>query len=821
MARCLTRVAFALLATVATVAAPSAAAQEPYRQPPAPIAQILDAERTPLVGVSPDRTNMLLLERYEMPSISELAAPEARLAGLRINRSTNASSRAPTYKGLRLQRIGEGATPQPERRIALPPGARVWSTSWSPDSRRVAFWTMSNSGVSLWLADVASATAREIGPVALNGALGVPCSWIDSSKLLCRLSPSNRGAPPAELLIPSGPVIQQSMGRAAANRTYQDLLQNAADEAQFDYLTRSQLAIVTTEGIVAPIGPPGIYTTAEPSPDGTLLLVGAVQRPYSYVVPLGNFARHFMVWDLTGAVVKTIAELPVRDDVGTSFDAVPRGVRNPQWRSDAPATLVWVEALDDGDPSKAVEKRDRVFMQAAPFTGQPTALLDVGTRAGTIRWAGPDLALIDESWQRTRWTKTWAVNPSNPGAAPRLVFDRSVEDRYASPGTFVTVAGGRYGRRVLLTTLDGRFAYLNGAGASSEGDRPFLDRIELATGKTERLWRSAAPYHEAVVAILDERGSRILTERESVQEPANYFVRDLRANTATRLTRFADPAPQFASVEPRLITYKRADGVQLSAKLYLPPGYTAAQGPLPFLVWAYPEEFRSAAAAAQVVGSPYRFVRPAGTSHLFLLTQGYGILDGPTMPVVGEGDREPNDTYIDQLVASAKAAVDEVVRLGVADRNRIAVGGHSYGAFMTANLLAHSDLFRAGIARSGAYNRTLTPFGFQAEERTFWQARDTYGAMSPFYYADKINEPILLIHGAADNNSGTFPIQSERMYAALMGNRATVRYVVLPAEAHGYAARESVGHTLWEMVNWLDTYVKNALPRAAAARGQD
>ena len=811
MARPFLRAATALLAVLFPE---FVGAQAGYQQPPAPIAQILDAERTPLLNLSPDRRTMLLVEWHAMPSIATLAAPEARLAGLRINPRTNATSRANTFKGLRLQQIGEDASVA-ERRISLPAGARVWTNSWSPDSRRIALTMLSDTGASLWLVDVATATAREIGPVRLNGALGPPCSWIDSSKLVCRLIPADRGAAPGEHAVPTGPVIQQSMGRAAANRTYQDLLQNPTDEARFDFLARSQLAIVTVEGTVAPIGPPGLYNKVDPSPDGSYLGVVAVQRPYSYIVPLFAFPRKVELWDLRGNVLKVLAEQPLQDEVGSSFDAVSKGMRDWQWRSDAPATLVWVEALDEGDPAKPADKRDRVYMHAAPFSGEPTVLLDVDTRVGTIRWARPDLALIDESWWRTRRTKTWAVDPSNPGAAPRLVFDRSSEDRYANPGSFVTVAGGRYGRRVVLTTLDGRYAYLAGAGASPEGDRPFLDRIDLAAGKTERLWRSAAPHYEAVEAVLDERASRILTQRESVQDPPNYFLRDLRANSTRRLTSFSDPAPQFASVVPRLITYKRDDGVQLSAKLYLPPGYTAAQGPLPFVFWAYPEEFRSAAAAAQVVGSPFRFVRPAGTSHLFLLTQGYGILDGPTMPIVGEGDREPNDTYIAQLVASAKAAVDEVVRLGVADRNRIAVGGHSYGAFMTANLLAHSDLFRAGIARSGAYNRTLTPFGFQAEERTFWQARDTYGAMSPFYYADKINEPILLIHGEADNNSGTFPIQSERMYAALMGNRATVRYVVLPAEAHGYAARESVGHTLWEMVNWLDTYVKNARPPAS------
>ncbi|MEO7647974.1 MAG: prolyl oligopeptidase family serine peptidase [Gemmatimonadaceae bacterium] len=817
MVRCLTRVGFALLAVVA---ASPLYAQERYRQPPAPIAQILDAERTPIVSVSPDRGALLLLERFEMPSIAELAAPEARLAGLRINPRANAASRATTYKGLRLLRVGARGA-DAERRIALPPGAKVGNVTWASDGRRVAFTLAGDTVVTVWVADVSSATARELPTARLNASMGAPCSWIDTSKLVCRMVPMNRADAPSEFSVPQGPVVQQSLGRTAANRTYQDLLQTPADEARFDYLALTQLAIVTTGGVVTPIGQPGVFLSVDPSPDGKYLAVSAIQRPYSYIVPLWGFPTNLSIWDLQGSVVKTLAELPLQDDVGTSFDAVPRGMRNLQWRTDAPATVVWTEALDEGDPAKAAEKRDRVSMHAAPFTGQPTVLLDVATRVGAIRWARPDLALIDEDWWRTRRTKTWAVDPSRPGSTPRLVFDRSSEDRYANPGSFVTVLGGPFGDRVVFTSADGRFAYLQGTGASAEGDRPFLDRIELGTGKTERLWRSAAPYYEQIVAVLDEAAARVVTQRESLQDPPNYFLRDVRSNRATQLTRFTDPAPQFASVEPKLITYRRDDGVQLSAKLYLPPGYTSAQGALPFVFWAYPEEFRSAAAAAQVVGSPYRFVRPAGTSHLFLLTQGYGVLDGPTMPIVGEGDKEPNDTYITQLVASAKAAVDEVVRLGVGDRNRIAVGGHSYGAFMTANLLAHSDLFRAGIARSGAYNRTLTPFGFQAEERTFWQARDTYGAMSPFYYADKINEPILLIHGAADNNSGTFPIQSERMYAALMGNRATVRYVVLPAEAHGYAARESVGHTLWEMVNWLDTYVKNGPPRAAAGRGQD
>ena len=784
------------------------AAQDGYKQPPAPIAQILDVEPTAAVSVSPNRSMLLLMERYSLPPISEVSAPEVRLAGQRINPGTNAGARDVTYKGLRLRAVDGNAA---ERRIETPPGARLSNIVWSSDGGRIAFTVGGDSSLALWMADVATGKSRQPTRLPMNGAMGAPCKWLGTSQMVCRTVVGRRGPRPSAISIPAGPVVQQSLGRTAATRTYQDLLQNPADEAMFDYYLTSQVALIGVDGTVNPIGGPAVYRGADPSPDGRYLLVTTVRRPYSYVLPVWGFAQRVEVWNLSGAVVKTVADIPVLDDIGTSFDAVPVGPRDVTWRADAPAALVWAQALDDGKPSKPAAKRDRLHLLAAPFSGEPVAMLDMETRFSGIAWVRSDLALVDEDWNKTRRTRTWAIDPSRPGAAARLVFDRLSEDRYADPGNFVTTIGS-LGTRVVLTTADKRWAYLTGAGASPKGDMPFLDRIDLATGKTERLWRSAEPHYEEVISILDPAATRVLTRRESVNDVPNYFLRDVRNNRVAQLTRFTDSAPQFASVQPQLITYKRGDGVQLSAKLYLPIGHTSARGRLPFLFWAYPQEFKTTTAAAQVVGSPYRFVRPAGSSHLFLVTQGYGVLDGPTMPIVGEGSKEPNDSYVEQLVASAKAAIDKVVEMGVADRQRIAIGGHSYGAFMTANLLAHSNLFRAGIARSGAYNRTLTPFGFQAEERTFWEARDTYAAMSPFYFANQINEPILLIHGGADDNSGTFPIQSERMYAALKGNGATVRYVVLPAEPHGYRARESVGHTLWEMVTWLDSYVKSAKP---------
>ena len=776
-------------------------AQQPYHDAPAPIAQVLDAPGTPLVSISPDRTQLALVEPEGLPPISEVAAPELRLAGLRINPRTSGPSRAAWYRGLSFQPLQGGSA----RPVVLPARTRHGFPLWAPSSDRLAFVVATDSALTLWVADLATGRARQLSTRKLSAALGAPCSWLGSEgrELLCRVLPATRGAPPADA-VPSGPAIQEASGRAAPNRTYQDLLTSPADEAAFDYYATAEVVRIGVDGRVLPVAPAGIYSMVAPSPDGRQLLVQQVKKPYSYVVPLNRFPSTLTILSIQGRPIRTLAELPLQDAVPVDFDAVPTGPRSLSWRAGVPAVLTWVEALDGGDPKTSASKRDRLLALGAPFTGEPSTLVDLEYRYGGAQWTADGRGLVREGWFKNRRTRTWLLS----AAAPRMVFDRSSEDRYNDPGFFLT-RPTPFGSVVQLTA-DGSSAWLTGDGASPQGDRPFLDQIALNTGTITRRWRSEAPFYEEVVTLLDGTGGRVLTRRESVDDPPNYMIRDLTAGTVTAVTSFKDPAPQFAGLKPELLEYKRADGVALSAKMYLPPGYKKENGPLPFFLWAYPQEFKSKEAAAQVIGSPYRFERPSGADHLFLLTQGYGVLDGPTMPIVGEGDKEPNDSYVEQLVASAAAAVDEIVRLGVADRNRIGVGGHSYGAFMTANLLAHSSLFRAGIARSGAYNRSLTPFGFQSEERTYWQARDVYDRMSPFTYADSIKTPLLLIHGEADNNSGTFPIQSERMFAAVKGAGGTVRLVMLPGESHGYRARESVGHTLYEMSAWLDRYLKPA-----------
>ncbi|MGV3577907.1 S9 family peptidase [Brevundimonas sp.] len=813
--RLMRHVAAAALMLLAAPALAQTSGGSAYQQPPAPIADILDARPTPTASVSPDQTTLALYQRSNLPTIAELAEPMLRLGGYRINPRNNgpANSRVSWLTGLSFQAVEGGQA----RVVELPAGARFTGASWSPDGKSIAFLLDQPEGLALWVADSRSATAREVFGPRVNAAAGAFVSWLpDSSGLLIRAVPEGRGAAPDVTTAPTGPAIQESGGRAAAVRTYQDLLSNAGDEALFDHYFTSQLTVVPLSGAARTIGRPGVILSASVSPDGRYLLQTVAKKPYSYVVPAGLFPADVTITDLNGRLVHTVADLPLRDNIPPPFDAVETGPRAAQWRADAPSTLVWAQALDGGDPRNAAELRDRVLMLEAPFTAQPTTLIDLPERYAGVTWGRSDVAVVNSRWFNTRHETRSVVDPSNPGAG-RVIVDRNYQDRYNDPGAIATEANAA-GRQVIQFTPDGSRVFVEGDGATREGEYPFLATMDLATGQSERIWQSAPGEYEAVVGLLDEDGRRLVTVRESRTEPANLRIRNLDGDV-TPLTHFPDPAPQLAGVTQQLITYTRDDGVQLSGTLYLPAGYDKDRdGPLPLVMWAYPAEFTDAAVAGQVVDTANRFVRPGGSSHLFLLTQGYAVLDDPSMPIVGRDGAEPNDTYIEQLSASAKAAVDAVVEMGVAERGRIAVGGHSYGAFMTANLLAHTDLFATGIARSGAYNRTLTPFGFQAEQRTYWQAPETYNEMSPFAYADKINEPILLIHGEADDNQGTFPIQSERFYAALKGNGATVRYVVLPLEAHGYRARESVGHTLWEMTRWLDQTIKNPVAPAAGSQ---
>jgi len=772
-----------------------------YLTPPQEIVDILDAPPTPDVLVSPNRDVIVLTERRSMPPISWQARPLERLAGYRIDPRNSGPWRSPETAALTIRRLDEDPSAEGNR-IDAPHGTTLGWPQFSPDGSHLSYAVLRDTGIELWVTNVASGKRRALTSASLNATWGNPCQWLfDSSGVLCRFRMPGRGAPPSPPRQPDGPNIQEHDGRLSPVRTYQDLLSNAYDEALFDYHFTSRIETVDlATGKRTQVGEPGLFVRVSGAPDSRHVLLERLRHPFSWLHPASRFPRAVEVWTRDDGKVATVANLPLADAV--PIGGVPTGPRGHRWNPTALATLVWSEAQDGGDPKAEVPHRDHVFALDAPFDGEPRELTRTEHRFAGVAWTADGTALVNEFDRETRWTRTSLLDVG--GDEPRTLFDRSAEDRYGDPGFPSQRPGGGTASSVVLQ--DGDSIYLVGRGASPEGDLPFVDRLNLDTLATERLFRSEPGTYETAVAVLSADGGSLLTRRESTTEPPNYFATNLSTGDRRALTDFSDPAPILRQVEKRLLTYEREDGVGLSATLYLPPGYQEGDRP-PMLLWAYPREFTNVNAASQVTGSPHRFTTLRGASHLLLLTQGYAILDGPTMPIVGEGETA-NDTYVEQLVSSAKAAIDKVVELGVADPDRIAIGGHSYGAFMTANLLAHSDLFAAGIARSGAYNRSLTPFGFQNERRTFWEAQHIYAAMSPFFHAEKVNEPILLTHGEIDNNSGTFPIQSERFYQALKGHGATVRYVTMPHESHGYAARESVLHVVAEMLNWCDRYLR-------------
>lgn len=791
--------ALLLLTSVALAVEPGG-----YQKPPFAVQKILDLPAPPAVSLSPRRDFLVLAEQLRYPSIADLSRPILRIAGLRIDPKTNGPQRTPRTTSLTLRPLNGGK----DIRLELPLGAHPGMPNWSPDGKRFAVLNTTGTGIELWLGSPEQPSLRKIEGVQVNATHGEALRWMpDSNTLLCQSVPRGRGSEPEALRAPTGPVIQESTGKRAPARTYQDLLKNKHDEALFDHYCTAQLVLIDAgTGKGTPFGTPAIYNSVRPSPDGKYLLVTTVRRPYSYTVPASGFPKTVAVWDTSAKLIRDLAKQPLEENV--PIEGVPTGPRNVGWRPDCPATLVWTLALDRGDPAQKVTHRDRVVTLAAPFAGEPKELLKTEQRFMGITWGEKNLALVTDYDRESRKRRTWILDPEHPDKKPRLLWDRSAQDRYGDPGTPLMKRGDS-GHPVLRQHGDEIF--LTGPGASPKGDRPFLHSLNLKSLTTTKLFECDGGSYETVVDILSENGSVFLTRHESPLSPPNSRIRTVGKTEFRAVTDVKDPAPELRQVTRQLVRYKRADGVPLSFTLYLPPDYKDGTA-LPTVMWAYPREFTDITVAGQVFGSTSRYTLPASTSHLFFLLAGYAVLDDAAMPVVGSAEKA-NDTFVEQIVSSAKAAIDKAVDLGVTDRDRVGVGGHSYGAFMTANLLAHSDLFRAGIARSGAYNRTLTPFGFQRERRTLWQAPEVYAKMSPFMYAHKINEPILLIHGEADNNAGTFPIQSDRMYQAIRGNGGLARYVSLPHESHGYAAKESVEHTLYEMISWFDKHVKNAPPR--------
>lgn len=778
-----------------------------YQKPSQEILSLADVPLAPAIISNTEASQLILLYRNQYKSIEELSEQEMRLAGLRINPKNNNNSRERFYYNIKVMKVG---TNEQIQITGLPQTARLSNFSWSPDEKHFAFNNTTPEGVELWILNMKSLQATRLTDATLNANMGIPFTWMrDNKNLLVQMLPDTRKPLINKTeAIPTGPRVSINEGKQAQNRTFQDLLKDKVDEANFEQLANASLWKIGINGSKSLWKETAMYAGFSFSPDGEYVLVSEVSRPFSYLVPYYKFPTSYTVYSKEGVKVKTIAQVPLTEDVPKGFMSTRKGKRSISWRNDKPATLTYVVGLDDGDANTEVAFRDEVFQWEAPFTKAPRALLKTINRYNTIIWGNDTLALAIDYWWNTRNMKIYRFNPSDATQEPHILFDRNYQDKYNNPGTPV-VQRNQYGKSTVV--IAGNSIFLEGQGYSPDGIFPFVDKYNLSTGKTKRLWQASDNTKlESIRDVVNIKEGKILTRIEASNQYPNYYIRDIKRNTKKQVTFIKNPFEAIKNVSKEVISYKRDDGISLSATLYLPANYDKnSSEKLPMIIWAYPYEFKDKSSAGQITSSSNQFTYPHYGSPVFWVNKGYAILDDAAFPIIGEGDTEPNDTFIKQLVSNAKAAIDAIDNLGYVDRERVAVGGHSYGAFMTANLLTHSNLFAAGIARSGAYNRTLTPFGFQSEERNYWEAPDVYNAMSPFMNAEKMKGNLLLIHGEADNNSGTYPMQSERYFNALKGLGGNVRLVMLPKESHGYSARESVLHVLWEQDQWLDKYVKN------------
>ena len=784
-----------------------------YQKPSSEILELVDAPMAPSVWITDDGQYMLLLFRDTYKTIAELSETELRLAGLRINPKTNIGSRTNYYNNILVKRIGNGKNTDDKDGIqvaGLPENRRLANFSWSPDQTKMAFTNTTADGVEVMVLDLETAKATTLTKASVNANMRDVINWFkDGNNLLVKMLPEDR-KPLIDVseTVPAGPTISANDGKKAQNRTYQDLLKNPNDEFNFEQLARSELYKVGLDGTVSKWMDTDMFTSISFSPDGNYVMVESLNKPFSYLVPYYRFPTTTTIYDKSGQMVKTVLEVPLIEDLPKGFMATRTGMRSLSWRSDKPASLVYAMALDGGNPENEVPYRDEIFQLDAPFDGQSKSLIKTKNRFQYIQWGNDEMAIAHDYWWNDRNTKTYLFNPSNANKAPQIISDRNYQDVYSDPGNFITKRN-KYGSWVLA--LDNKNdAYLIGEGYTKEGQFPFVEKMNLKTQAKTRLYTSRLEGKLERLIEYDPAKDQLLVRVESPSEYPNYYYKSIiKRKGPIQLTQFENPYKSIQNVHKEVITYKRDDGLELTGTLYLPVGYNMEQKEkMPMILWAYPREFKDKNSASQNTQNPNEFTYPYWGSPIYWVTKGYVVLDDASFPIIGEGDEQPNDTFRSQLVANAKAAIDAVDVLGYIDRERVAVGGHSYGAFMVANLLSHSDLFAAGIARSGAYNRTLTPFGFQSEERNYWEAPEVYYTMSPFMHADKMKTPLLLIHGEADNNSGTYPMQSERYFNALKGLGATVRLVMLPKESHGYRAKESILHLLWEQDQWLEKYVK-------------
>ena len=776
-----------------------------YKTPKQALLDLIDINLAPSVIRNSDNSIMIFLYRPAYKNIEDLSREELRLGGLRVDPKRHIGSRTTYFNKIQIIKLNESKNPKEV--IGLPKSINLSNFQFSPNENKVAMTNTTNNGVEIWVLDIPSLIAKKIFHSNANATMGNVINWINDRELIIKSLPDDM-TPLINTAtsIPTGPTVTENNGSKAQNRTYQDLLKNPNDVYNFKQLSQSVLLKINIDGEYIKWLPTRMYKNIQLSPDKNYLLVDFIKTPFSYIVPYNRFPTETHVYNKNAKLIKVINDAPLLEELPKGFMSTTSGKRNFRWRSDKPSTLSYTIALDEGDPSKIKEFRDALYLWKAPFNNPSVYITKVKNRISGVYWGNDNLAIITDRWWNSRNTKTYVFNPSNPDSEARLISDRNYQDVYTDPGNFVQVKN-QYNKNILL--IDDNSTFTIGNGYTKNGQFPFLDKLNLSSGESERIYTS--PYTNKYENIIDYNIAKdeVLVRIESPNEFPNYYKNYFKSGELDQLTFFENPFKSLQNIKKEIISYKRDDGLGLNGVLYVPKSNELKNEKKPMILWAYPREFKDKSSASQKTNNPNRFTYPSWGSPIYWATQGYVVLDRAAFPIVGEGDNEPNDSFRPQLIANALAAINAVDELGYIDRERVAVGGHSYGAFMVANLLSHSNLFAAGIARSGAYNRTLTPFGFQSEERSYWEAPEVYYTMSPFMHADKMKTPLLLVHGEADNNSGTYPMQSIRYFNALKGLGATARLVMFPKESHGYRAKETILHLIWEQDRWLEKYVKN------------
>ncbi|MBR0499872.1 MAG: S9 family peptidase [Bacteroidales bacterium] len=834
----------------------SAAMADGFRHPAKEIEELTMSPVLPVTTFSHDYTKAIMAYRSSRHvPVAELAASEARLAGLRIDPRNFSETRENYFEEIKLLDVATGNL----RTVGgLPADPRIKSVTWSPSGRYVAFVLWFTDRIELWRVDTTSPAlaAVKLTDLRVNTIFGSPIIFLGDEQILFKSVPADRKVAPHHDLARSS-VVQEVLGEKKSIRTYQDLMQGPDDEELYDYCATSQLAI-WENGSVRMLAGPAIYRSIDPSPDGNYLMVVTEHHPYSYVEAHYSFpSKQFIMRVSDGSMVRMLRDGTIKekkepqDGPDAKKEAPKPRPAGFSWRPDMPATLTWTESEgagpmggpmgmmgprpDDDPASKDTLKEkdrpektftDKVYQCGAPFDFENVKELVLAPeyRLGRITWGDGKLALYEESSAKQKFRRMMTFVPCDTNAPHKVIYTQSTEvdtlGNFPAYGRPYTVRNA-FGRSVLWTDAKHSMLYLTGTDRrDAEGfAHSFIDRYTFKDGKTAPVWFSSGDCKETLTAITDftPKNFQFIGRREAFGVVPDYYMFDMRKKSSRQITHIEDPVAGFhKAVTDQYVTYTRKDGLKCFAHLYLPAGYDKERdGRLPVFMWTYPYEFKCAAESEKARPEKHKYTKPSYGSAMIWATQGYAVLDEFTMAIVAaDKDSLPNDRFLEELVMSAEAAVDFVCdSIGVGDRDRIGVGGHSYGGFMTANLLAHTRLFRAGVARSGAYNRSLTPFGFQSERRNYWRARTVYDEMSPFNYADKVKDALMLIHGQMDNNTGTFPVQSERLYQALVYFGATARYVQLPYESHGYQGIETTLDMLYETGAWLDKYVKNAEPR--------